>query len=484
VTAIEGPAAGAARKPPTIWGCTPQQAHDRYWAAFGVQVVRQHERSEIVAGAELFLLCEPHTLVRFRLTQVLETIYWLNPGLVVLRARDARPRDYREVAVTQGDRLVRFERVYGDARARSARVALTPDREVAKLWQNAPDVRSPWRWLRSQIAPDRRIVRAVTARVYDEGDDEQVMECMKDLTKFWKRPDMTIPRALEVRGEAVIDPTAEVDSDAVLIGPAWVGAGRRVQAGTHVVGPVVLWDDPDSCPTLDEVRWLDIEPAAPAYSGGRRIHASAVPGKRAFDVAFSLVAVALTLPVCSLVALAILLEDGRPVFFTQRRETTDGRDFPCLKFRSMRTDSEILKEQLQQSNEADGPQFFMKEDPRVTRVGRIIRKLQIDELPQFLNVLAGHMSIVGPRPLAYKENQYCPPWREARLSVRPGLTGLWQVSRTRRHGLDFQEWIKFDLEYVEHATWAMDLKIIGRTVLGMLAAAFARSSRAADGEST
>ena len=93
-----------------------------------------------------------------------------------------------------------------------------------------------------------------------------------------------------------------------------------------------------------------------------------------------------------------------------------------------------------------------------------ICKLQIDELPQFLNVLAGHMSVVGPRPSPHSENQYCPPWREARLSVRPGVTGLWQVRRTRQKGLDFQEWIRFDLEYVEKASWAMDLRIIFETV--------------------
>ena len=119
-------------------------------------------------------------------------------------------------------------------------------------------------------------------------------------------------------------------------------------------------------------------------------------------------------------------------------------------------------------HQADGPQFFIENDPRVTRVGRVIRKLQIDELPQFLNVLAGHMSVVGPRPSPYKENQYCPPWREARLSVRPGVTGLWQVSRTRRKGLDFQEWIRYDLSYVSSASWSLDLRILWRTVRVLL----------------
>jgi lipopolysaccharide/colanic/teichoic acid biosynthesis glycosyltransferase len=105
----------------------------------------------------------------------------------------------------------------------------------------------------------------------------------------------------------------------------------------------------------------------------------------------------------------------------------------------------------------------MAHDPRLTRVGRFIRKSNLDELPQFLNVLAGHMSVVGPRPSPRRENQYCPAWREARLSVRPGITGLWQVMRTRRQGLDFQEWIRFDLEYVRRAGWVLDLRIMCRT---------------------
>lgn len=117
---------------------------------------------------------------------------------------------------------------------------------------------------------------------------------------------------------------------------------------------------------------------------------------------------------------------------------------------------------------ADGPQFFMEHDPRLTRIGRFLRMSNLDELPQFFNVLVGHMSIVGPRPSPRSENQYCPPWREARLSVRPGITGLWQVKRSRVQGLDFQEWIRYDIEYVENMSWRLDLWIIAQTVLQMI----------------
>lgn len=134
----------------------------------------------------------------------------------------------------------------------------------------------------------------------------------------------------------------------------------------------------------------------------------------------------------------------------------------------MRKDAEQLKQQYLKDNQADGPQFYIAEDPRLTRVGRVIRKLNIDELPQFFNVLRGHMSVVGPRPSPRRENQFCPPWREARLSVRPGITGLWQVMRTRRPGMDFQEWIKYDLEYVQNASLLTDLGILWQTINLML----------------
>ena len=122
-----------------------------------------------------------------------------------------------------------------------------------------------------------------------------------------------------------------------------------------------------------------------------------------------------------------------------------------------------ISQVLLSKNVSDGPQFFVENDPRSTRIGRFLRNTQLDELPQFLNVLAGHMSVVGPRPSPRRENQFCPAWREARLSVRPGVTGLWQIRRTRAEGLDFQEWIRFDLEYVEQMSWRLDLWIIWRT---------------------
>jgi lipopolysaccharide/colanic/teichoic acid biosynthesis glycosyltransferase len=121
--------------------------------------------------------------------------------------------------------------------------------------------------------------------------------------------------------------------------------------------------------------------------------------------------------------LAILIEDGRPWFFGHLRETVGAEEFKCWKFRSMRKDAEKMKALLKKQNQADGPQFYMENDPRLTRVGRLLRKYNLDELPQFWNVLTGDMSIVGPRPSPRAENQFCPPWREAGSASAPASPG-------------------------------------------------------------
>ena len=190
--------------------------------------------------------------------------------------------------------------------------------------------------------------------------------------------------------------------------------------------------------------------------------------KRSFDIAFSTIALVITAPLFPLAMLAIWLEDGRPFFFVHKRQSRGGRDFGCIKFRVMRRDAEELKESLRHENQSDGPQFYLPDDPRLLKVGRILRRWNIDELPQFFNVLLGDMSIVGPRPSPDSENQYCPTWREARLSVRPGVTGLWQVCRTRQPQIDFQEWVRYDLEYIRRKSWWFDLWIIIRTPLAIL----------------
>ena len=463
-TAVAG---GRAVAQPTIWGLTPVQLHDRFWAARGIQVVRQGEASEIVEHAELFLLTDPRTLTLFKSTRIVEHLAWVKPDVVWVRLHDDRERGYGERIVSDSsDRFVRFERIYGGSDSRLARVALTPDRRLAQLWQKAPDVRAGWRGLREETARAHRSIMSLDGKVYDRDRDAEVMQFVRAAVAGWKSPDATIPRVRPASDSVWRDESSVIDQSSTLIGPVWIGAGRRIEAKKSIVGPTILWDDPSSRPKVERLEWLEIEPSLnferPIKPHGRTGLSLAL--KRAFDIVFSLAALLLTLPLYPLILLAIWLEDGRPFFFAHKRETLGGRQFGCLKFRSMRKNADAIQRQLAARNAADGPQFFIENDPRITRVGHFLRKTNLDELPQFLNVLLGHMSVVGPRPSPFHENQFCPAWREARLSVRPGLTGLWQVRRTRRQGLDFQEWIKFDIEYVENMSWRLDFRIIAETI--------------------
>lgn len=476
-TAATMPARPPAHATKTIWGLDSLQLHTYYWAAHGVQVVQQGEPSQIVKHAELFLLIDPRTLAVFSLAPVMDTLNWVNPTVLFVRLHDTRERGYRERVITDASgKFIRFQRLYDAAEDyRLARVVLTPDREIARLWQTAPDPLSGWRRLRRFIPRIDRATISVEGHIYDRAAERDMTSFLRDLVQVWRRPDATVARAQRAQrtgragAEVFRDPDARIDVNAKFIGPVWVGAGRHVDGGTTVIGPAIIWDDPRQRPAPDGIQWLEIEPAdippLPLPRAGTLLDRAS---KRAFDLAFATAALLLTLPLYPFIMLAIWIEDGRPFFFGHRRETRGGREFPCVKFRSMRKDAEQVKEQLQAANQADGPQFFIDNDPRLTRVGRFLRRYHLDEIPQFLNVLAGHMSIVGPRPSPFKENQYCPPWREARLSVRPGITGLWQINRTRRAGADFQEWIKYDIEYVETRSWWLDLKIIVRTAFQIL----------------
>lgn len=455
---------------PTIWGLDPIQLHDRFWASRGVQVVRQGERSEIVRQAELYLLSGPSHLCTFRLNLPVSTLSWTGAELLTIRLRDDREHGYRERVLSDpAGRFLRFERDYSASESRTIRIALTPDQELARIWQGAPDPRTGWRRLRQLVRREERWSQRASGRVFHRGDDRELALLVRELARTWERPDSAIRGVRSPREGIWADPTVPLPPGATLVGPLWIGAGRNLGTDAAAVGPAVVWDDPAARPVVDDIAWLDLEPSdLPSQVRARSTGRGAKAAKRAFDIAFALVALAATLPLYPLIAAAILIEDGRPVFFRHRRETIGGREFPCLKFRSMRKNAEAVKAQLAAKNEADGPQFYIQDDPRLLRVGRIIRRLQLDELPQFLNVLAGHMSVVGPRPSPFTENQYCPPWREARLSVRPGVTGLWQIKRTRAAGTDFQEWIKYDIEYVEKASLLLDLSIIWRTITMMV----------------
>ena len=184
--------------------------------------------------------------------------------------------------------------------------------------------------------------------------------------------------------------------------------------------------------------------------------------KRAFDIAGSGAALLILSPLLALTALLVKLQDGGPVLFSQERSGLYGRTFDMLKFRTMIVDAEKRRAELERLNEMDGPVFKIKRDPRITRIGALLRKTSIDEFPQFWNVLRGDMSLVGPRPPIPAEVARYERWQMRRLSMKPGITCIWQVSG--RNQIDFDTWMKLDLQYIDSWSFWLDLKLLLMTV--------------------
>ena len=208
-----------------------------------------------------------------------------------------------------------------------------------------------------------------------------------------------------------------------------------------------------SCPEL--VFWDDNEQQSKTniYLVGRRVQ----------DIVFSILAMIVLSPIMLITMIAILIDDpsGSPIY-RQQRCGRDGKRFAMFKFRSMHMGAEARLNDLLKDNERDGPAFKMKEDPRITRVGRFIRKTSLDELPQLWNVLIGEMSIVGPRPPLPREVVKYNKFQKQRLCIRPGITCYWQI-QPNRHAVPFEEWVRLDLKYIRERSFWVDWKIILKT---------------------
>jgi exopolysaccharide biosynthesis polyprenyl glycosylphosphotransferase len=217
--------------------------------------------------------------------------------------------------------------------------------------------------------------------------------------------------------------------------------------------------------TLGHLETIDGLGVYSLFSGPNRL--VGFVAKRIMDVVASSLLLVLLSPFFALIALAIKLESHGSVFYRQERVGLHGRPFSIVKFRSMCSTADQQLVDLAELNEVKGHAFKLKRDPRVTRVGRVLRRTSLDELPQLLNVLRGEMSLVGPRPPLPDEVARYDVWHRRRLSMKPGMTGLWQVDA--RHDRDFDRWVEKDLEYIDGWSLWLDLKIMARTVPSMLA---------------
>jgi lipopolysaccharide/colanic/teichoic acid biosynthesis glycosyltransferase len=282
-------------------------------------------------------------------------------------------------------------------------------------------------------------------------------------------------------GPVVLHADVVVDERAVVMGPAVIGAGAHVGAGAIVTQAIVT--PGGIVPPGGEVYRRGIGVEAAAQTGARVIAGEAALGhsrseqdmptlrsrymsvKRFLEATAAGLLLLLLSPLLAVIALLVAIDSKGPIFFGHEREGLKGRRFRCLKFRTMQINAAALERELHAQSLVDGPQFKLKKDPRVTRVGRVLRLTNLDELPQLINVVLGQMGLVGPRPSPFRENQLCIPWRDGRLSVRPGITGLWQVCRHDRSEGDFHQWIEYDLLYVRHMSFGLDLRIMVATLL-------------------
>ena len=304
-------------------------------------------------------------------------------------------------------------------------------------------------------------------------------------SKFELRDSNTISEDARLTGKVLLGKNIHIGPKAVVIGPTIICNNARIERGAVVNSSIV---GPEVCvpknqfvqsrvikgPQCDWKRFArrksDRSTLQNSYEPFRvwTGFSYARSFKRIADCFAVVIILILFAPVMLFVALAIKLTSPGPVFYKDRRQGLHGEQFNCLKFRTMITGADKIQEILRIVSQVDGPQFKITNDPRINTVGWFLRETYIDEIPQFFNVLFGHMSIVGPRPSPESENTLCPFWRDARLSVKPGITGLWQVYRTRQPMKDFQEWIHYDTEYVRNLSLKMDLCICWKTARKLL----------------
>lgn len=291
-----------------------------------------------------------------------------------------------------------------------------------------------------------------------------------------------------IMGPVVLHEDVVLEEDATILGPSLVGTGARVGRNAVVaqslIGPgIVIPPDfavrhravfeqlsGDVPAVRDSAALVYRGPAAAqgvALPSARRVRSIYPKVKAVAEAILAFAGLVVLSPLLLLIAALVKLESRGPFLYGHKREGKDGHVFWCWKFRTMFEGADAKQRELYGQSQVDGPQFKLDNDPRITRVGSWLRPMSLDELPQLINVVKGEMSLVGPRPSPFRENQMCVPWREGRLSVRPGITGLWQVCRHHRSTGDFHQWIDHDLLYVRHLSLWLDLKILIATVVSL-----------------
>jgi lipopolysaccharide/colanic/teichoic acid biosynthesis glycosyltransferase/NDP-sugar pyrophosphorylase family protein len=330
------------------------------------------------------------------------------------------------------------------------------------------------------------------------GDSQGLLDKEKIAEGIWVGKNVTISPQAYLLGPILIDDGSKIEGWAQIIGPSVIGRGCRLSEGALVRESILRDDvslaaharveysiigDGSDVPSSSFIKNtmvlnnLKVETAnliSSGYSIKNVLDLSGIVSfiglrrkiylvvKRIMDVVLSFLGIVLLLPLFLFIAILIKLESPGPLFYRQKRCGKGGKLFSMIKFRTMFADAEQRQREFIPLKESDGPMFKIFHDPRITRIGKVLRRSSVDELPQLYNVLIGEMSLVGPRPLIMDEMKFSSSWREVRLSVKPGITGLWQIKG--RRDAWFHDWIRYDLAYVKNQSLWQDIKILFETI--------------------
>lgn len=433
------------------------------------------------------------------LNRVLKNI---KADVVLINAEPGLLGEQEKICLTEQGKVAGFRRLYSD----SAKLCPVPDDWPAYLFVKQESFKKlmvdnslPVSFLEiiERCKTSSLKIRSLNAGgvMLDLGKEDCLLEFCKWILNqkkdsgFRNTNSVKIPGDSRLTGKVLLGKNVRIGQKVLIAGPAVIGDNSVIEEGSliysSILGPNVVVKAKESVQnrifseeykqnvsnknsnTIQSNRLSLVRSSEDSFRNWPKI---SYPGfiKRIADIVFALVVLTLFVPMFPFIAIAIKLTSPGPIFYGDKRQGLHGKKFHCLKFRTMITGANDIQQKLRHVSQVDGPQFKMEDDPRINLVGKFLRETYLDEIPQFINVLFGQMSVVGPRPSPESENTLCPSWRDARLSVRPGITGLWQLYRTREPMKDFQEWIYYDTEYVKNLSMKMDLKVCWKTAQKML----------------
>jgi hypothetical protein len=338
---------------PTVWGLSVRQLHDAYWCARGVQVIRRGEAQPLERGVELFLLVEPDQLVLFNVGELSDRLTWGNAAVTRLRIVDSHDDTYSEhVLLDTAGFVQRVERRYRAQVRGSSRVVLTIGAKQASLWMSAKSRRAGWDRIRRSVAWPRVDHHKTTGSLCREGNPAQERDLLAHLVERWPTPSQSIEGIVEDGPGVWRIESDSIASDTICVGPLWLGGGAASAGHRCLVGPLWLADCADIERDAVSVRPISqvelIEPAARPGQARQGLGYGAV--KRTIDMVASALALLVFSPVMAVIAVLIVLEDGFPVLFRHQRQGRGGRDFDCLKFRTMQRNAERIAAELDEYN--------------------------------------------------------------------------------------------------------------------------------------